>query len=109
MERSEFIRSDSPQLHVISTGGAECALRLHQQRSVCMWGCSSDTDGVSCRGLHETVVKSRGGAREDPTAPEQMEASQTLITSRCLAPSLLPLVLGGSKGNLEAGFFVCLK
>ena len=55
-----------------SVGGAECVPPSHQQRSVCTWRCSSDTDG----GTRPPPDKSVGG-KGGPDCPERMEAAQT--------------------------------
>ena len=104
MEWLEFIRSDS---HSCTWQGArvERSMRLlpHQQRSVCMWGCSSDTDGVT---EPSTGLWSRAGGQGRTELPLSRRRPPSLLITRCPAPSLLPfLVLGGSKGNSRLFFF----
>ena len=55
-----------------SVGGAECVPPSRQQRSMCTWRCSSDTDG----GTRPPPDKSVGG-KGGPDCPERMEAAQT--------------------------------
>ena len=75
----------------------------HQQRSVCMWGCSSDTDGVT---EPSTGLWSRAGGQGRTELPLSRRRPPSLLITRCPAPSLLPfLVLGGSKGNSRLFFF----